>query len=172
MPKKTTASRSGAQRNRPRAQKNIEVVRQKAPIEQEAVTDEQIESSLEDYPVTPAPTSAKTTVSQSNEATPSPATMPAKSTTRTATKTRTVPPEVREEPVEQESPVSVAPKGSAAARLAARRQGQRSQLRSGATLISAEHYTYVKRDLVTIAILASIMFVAIIVLYFILARGF
>ncbi|HEV2660120.1 MAG TPA: hypothetical protein VGU68_05930, partial [Ktedonobacteraceae bacterium] len=85
----------------------------------------------------------------------------------------TAPPVVREEPpVEQESLVPTAPKGSAAARLAARRQGQRSQLRSSATLITAEHYAYVKRDLVIIAILASMMFVAIIVLYFILARGF
>ncbi|MDQ2886646.1 MAG: hypothetical protein M3Y39_11235 [Chloroflexota bacterium] len=160
MPKKTTASRSGAQRNRPRAQKNIEVVRQPASVtttEQEPVTDEQTEKTLESYATTPAP--AATT---------------ARSTTRTAAKTKTVTPEVREEPpVEQENPVvPTAPKGSAAARLAARRQGQRSQLRSSATLITAEHYTYVKRDLVTIAILASFMFVAIIVLYLILARGF
>lgn len=159
MPKKTTASRSGAQRNRPRAQKNIEVVRQPASVtttEQESVTDEQNEKTLESYATTPAP-----------------ATTTATSTTRTAAKTKTATPVVREEPpVEQESPVPTAPKGSAAARLAARRQGQRSQLRSSATLITAEHYTYVKRDLVTIAILASFMFVAIIVLYFILARGF
>jgi len=159
MPKKTTASRSGAQRNRPRAQKSIEVVHQPASVtttEQEPVTDEQTEKTLESYAATPAP-----------------ATTTATSTTRTAAKTKTATPVVREEPpVEQESPVPTAPKGSAAARLAARRQGQRSQLRSSATLITAEHYAYVKRDLVTIAILASFMFVAIIVLYFILARGF
>ncbi len=159
MPKKTTASRSGAQRNRPRAQKSIEVVRQPASVtttEQEPVTDEQTEQTLEGYATTPAPATTTTT-----------------STTRTAAKTKTAPPAVREEPsVEQESPAPTAPKGSAAARLAARRQGQRSQLRSSATLITAEHYAYVKRDLVTIAILASFMFVAIIVLYFILARGF
>ncbi len=157
MPKKTTASRSGAQRNRPRAQKSIEVVRQPASVEQEPVTDDQTEKTLESYAATPVPAATTT-----------------RPTTRAATKTKTAPPEVREEPpVEQESPiVPTAPKGSAAARLAARRQGQRSQLRSAATLITAEHYTYVKRDLVTIAILASMMFVAIIVLYFILARGF
>ncbi len=156
MPKKTTASRSGAQRNRPRAQKSIEVVRQPASIEQETVTDEQIEKTPESYAATPVP-----------------ATTTARSTTQTAAKTKTATPVVREEPpVEQESPAPTAPKGSAAARLAARRQGQRSQLRSAATLITAEHYTYVKRDLVIIAILASVMFVAIIILYFILARGF
>jgi hypothetical protein len=156
MPKKT-ASRNGAQRNRPRAQKSIEVVRQPASVEeQEPVTDEQTEATPESYAATPAP-----------------ATTTARSTTRTAAKTKTATPEVREEPpVEQEIPIAVAPKGSAAARLAARRQGQRSQLKSAATLITAEHYAYVKRDLVTIAILASVMFVAIIVLYLILARGF
>src|SRR5450755_4309732 len=141
MPKKTTASRSGAQRNRPRAQKSIEVVHQPASVtttEQEPVTDEQSEKTLESYAATPAP-----------------ATTTATSTTRTAAKTKTATPVVREEPpVEQESPVPTAPKGSSA------------------TLITAEHYAYVKRDLVTIAILASFMFVAIIVLYFILARGF
>jgi cobalamin biosynthesis Mg chelatase CobN len=156
MPKKTTASRNGAQRNRPRAQKSIEVVRQPASLEQESVTDEQTEATPESFATTPAPT-----------------TTTARSTTRTAAKTKTATPAVREEPPgEQESPIAVAPKGSAAARLAARRQGQRSQLKSAATLITAEHYTYVKRDLVIIAILASVMFVAIIVLYFILARGF
>ena len=34
MPKKTTSTRSGAQRNRPKVQKNIELVRQ-VPVEQE-----------------------------------------------------------------------------------------------------------------------------------------
>lgn len=150
MPKKTTASRNGTQRNRPRAQKSIEVVRQAAPEEQEAVTEETSESLA----TTPA------------------ATTTTRSATRAATRTRSTTPAVREEQAEPESPVAAAPKGSASARLAARRQGQRSQVRSAATLITVEHYMYVKRDLVTIAILASFMFVAIIVLYFILARGF
>ncbi len=78
-----------------------------------------------------------------------------------------------QEPVTDDKPEeATAPKGSAAARLAARRQGQRSQLKSSATLITAEHYSYVKRDLAIIAVLASFMFVAIIVLYFVLGRGF
>jgi hypothetical protein len=162
MPKKT-ASRSGTQRNRPRAQKSIQVVRQTAPAEQEPVVDEETEATPENFAATPVaiekPEPAATTTT--------------KSTPRAATRTRNAPAEVREEPpVEQETPVSTAPRGSAAARLAARRQGQRSQLKSAATLITVEHYTYVKRDLLTIAILASVMFVAIIILYFILARGF
>ncbi len=120
MPKKTTASRSGTQRNRPRAQKSIEVVRQTASEEQESVTEEQTEATPESIEAAP-PT--------------------ARSRTRAATKTKVATPEVKEEQVGQESPVPVAPKGSAAARLAARRQGP------------------------------GFMFVAIIVLYLILARG-
>jgi hypothetical protein len=154
MPKKTAASRSGTQRNRPRAQKSIEVVRQTSPEEQESVAEEKTEATPESYATTSRPSKAAT-----------------RSTTRATTKTRIAPPEeAQEEQVEQENPA--ASKGSAAARLAARRQGQRSQLKSAATLITAEHYSYVKRDLTIIAILASCMFVAIIVLYFILARGF
>ena len=160
MPKKTTASRSGTQRNRPRAQKNIEVVRQPSPEQQEAVTEEPTEPvSEESIVATPAPSPTSTS----------------RSATRTATKARTATPETRreEQPAEQESsPSTVAPKGSASARLAARRQGQRTQTRGAAALITAEHYTYVRHDLTIIAILAAIMVVAIIVLYFVLARGF
>jgi hypothetical protein len=152
MPKKTTASRSGTQRNRPRVQKSIEVVRQTTSEEQESVTEEQSEVTPESIAATPAPSTAR-------------------SRTQGATKTKVATPEVKNEQVEQTSPAPVVPKGSAAARLAARRQGPRSQSRSAAALITAEHYTYVKRDLAIIAILASFMIVAIIVLYFILARG-
>ena len=61
-----------------------------------------------------------------------------------------------------------APK-SASARLAARRQATlKAQQRVGATLITPEHFGYVRRDLITIAVLAFIMFIAIIVLYYVL----
>ena len=159
MPKKSTTARGGTQRNRPRTQKSFEVVRQTSSDEQEPVTD--------DKPEEATPTSYSTT--------PEPATEPARTPKKTATRAATVPtPEVPEVQEEQESPVitTPAPKGSAATRLAARRQGQRSQLKSSATLITAEHYSYVKRDLAIIAVLASFMFVAIIVLYFVLGRGF
>src|SRR5439155_20187609 len=67
------------------------------------------------------------------------------------------------------SAVPETPKGgSAATRLAARRQAsQRSQQRSAAALITPEHFAYVRKDLITIAILASVMFAAIIILYFV-----
>jgi len=67
---------------------------------------------------------------------------------------------------------SAAPKGSAAARLAARRQAaQKAQQRAAASLITAEHYAYVRKDLVFIAILAAIMFAAIIILHFVPGIG-
>jgi len=60
------------------------------------------------------------------------------------------------------------PKTSAAARLAARRQASQKMQRSTATLITAEHYRYVRNDLIYIAILAAIMFSILIVLFFML----
>jgi len=60
------------------------------------------------------------------------------------------------------------PKTSASARLAARRQASQKMQRSTATLITAEHYRYVRNDLIYIAILAAIMFSILIVLFFVL----
>lgn len=57
-------------------------------------------------------------------------------------------------------------KSSAAARMAARRHAtQKAQQRSTPTLLTTEHFAYVRRDLITIAILACIMFTAIIAFY-------
>jgi len=61
-----------------------------------------------------------------------------------------------------------APKTSASAHLAARRQSAQKTQRSTATLITAEHYRYVRNDLIYIAILAAIMFSILIVLFFVL----
>ena len=61
-----------------------------------------------------------------------------------------------------------APKTSASARLAARRQVSQKTQRSTATLITADHYRYVRNDLIYIAILAAIMFSILIVLFFVL----
>lgn len=72
---------------------------------------------------------------------------------------------VVEEQQEQETPVSTTVKGSASARLAARRQATQRAQRSAASLVTAEHFSYVRKDLITIAVLASIMFIAIVVLY-------
>jgi len=48
---------------------------------------------------------------------------------------------------------------------------QKAQQRAAATLITAEHYAYVRRDLMFIAILAVIMFSAIIILHFVPGIG-
>jgi hypothetical protein len=56
--------------------------------------------------------------------------------------------------------------GSAAAKIAARRQATlKVQQRATASLITAEHFAYVKQDLIRIGIFAVIMFTAIIALY-------
>ena len=70
------------------------------------------------------------------------------------------------------SPVATAPKGSAAARIAARRQNtQKAQQRSAVALITPEHFAYVRRDLIRIAFLAVIMFAIIIGAYVIIGKG-
>src|SRR5260370_25120172 len=63
---------------------------------------------------------------------------------------------------------ATAPKTSASARLAARRQASQKTQRSTVTLITAEHYRYVRKDLIYIAILAAFMFSILIVLFFVL----
>jgi hypothetical protein len=96
-----------------------------------------------------------------SESTEKPAIAPARVATATTT--------VEERPVEQEKTASTAPKGSASARLAARRQAtQRAHQRNAATLITPEHFAYVRRDLVTIAVLAVVMITIILVSYYLL----
>jgi signal-transduction protein with cAMP-binding, CBS, and nucleotidyltransferase domain len=90
------------------------------------------------------------------------------STPTIASITKPLAPSGTSSPVAVESPVatSSAP-ASAATRLAARRQSQqRQQQRATSSLITAEHYSYVRKDLLYIAILAVVMLAAIIVLYF------
>jgi hypothetical protein len=81
--------------------------------------------------------------------------------------TKVVATEAQEEP---ESAKSTPPRGrSAATMLATRRQSvQKKQQRVAAELITAEHFAYVQRDLVTITLLAVLMSAIIIVLYFVL----
>jgi len=62
-------------------------------------------------------------------------------------------------------------KASASERLAARRQAAQKAQRASTTLITAEHYGYVRRDLIYIAILALIMFAVLIGLHFVPAIG-
>lgn len=134
MAKKTAHTRSTAQRNKPKTQKSIELVRQTS-------TEKEIESEsgLEEESNSVAISTATATASE-NE----------KEDTKAVAATAT------------------APKTSASARLAARRQSSQKTQRSTVTLITAEHYRYVRNDLIYIAILAAVMFSVLIVLFFVL----
>lgn len=163
MPKKAATARNSAQRTKAKTQKSFEVVRQNAEG-QELIEDEQ--------PVEVTPIDAPTPLAEMR---------PTKSARRTATRASVATQEVEtetevaaSEPETETEPAPIAPtipaKGSASARLAARR-GQKLQQRTPATLVTSEHYAYVTRDLMIIAVLATIMFIAIIVLYFTIGRG-
>ena len=169
MPKKTTPARSGVQRTKPKTQKSFELVR---PVSQ--VQEDEIEETNE---TAEEPTLVESTSETSSSATPSAEIAPLPTLHHKKAKSISVATEVA--PVEKvtpkapaavETPVTTVARGSASARLAARKNNQRSQ-RSQAALITADHYSYVRRYLVFIAILAAIMFAAIIVLYFIPGIG-
>jgi hypothetical protein len=163
MPKKAATARNSTQRTKAKTQKSFEVVRQDAES-QELVEDEQL--------VEVTPIDAPTPVAEVR---------PTKSARRAATRASVATQEVETETevTEPETEINVEPapvaptlsaKGSASARMAARR-GQKLQQRTPATLVTSEHYAYVTRDLMIIAVLATIMFIAIIVLYFTIGRG-
>jgi len=158
MPKKTVAARGGAQRNRPRVrvQKSIELVRQAS--DERGQDQEQEQETVSDA----EPTAVSVSTVEAPEVKES----------RSKNKS-SVTREIRQsESTNSDTAVAAAPKGSAAARLAARRQAsQKAQQRNAVSLITAEHYTYVRRDLVFIAILAVIMFSAIIILHFVPGIG-
>lgn len=154
MPKKTASARSGASRNKPKSQKSIQLVRP-------TTTESDMNSEGEEETTLVAPASKGRVASAA-----------------TVTKTEVAPSkksEVDSVPAQKAQDVDETPgvgKGSAAARLAARRHTvlkQQSQRNVG--LITAEHYSYVKRDLIYILILAIIMFSAIIILHFVPAIG-
>ncbi|GCE17488.1 hypothetical protein [Dictyobacter kobayashii] len=74
------------------------------------------------------------------------------------------------EAVASETTTPVVAPTSASARMAARRLAAQKaqQQRAGNALVTTEHFAYVRRDLITIAILATIMVAAIVILYFVL----
>ncbi len=173
MPKRSTPARSGVQRTKPKTQKSFELVRptsQVQELEDEEIVTSPTETTSEtsETPVEASsssnldalPTVPKKRIRSSNLATE---VAPAKSTSTRETK-RVVEETVAPKEV-IETPVATVPKGSAATRLAANKTAQRTK-RSNATLITAEHYSYVRRDLIFIAVLAAIMFAALIVIYF------
>ena len=134
MAKKTAHTRSTAQRNKPKTQKSVELVRQTS-TEKEIESESDSEKESNGVAVS---TATATTSENEKVGTKSVATAATASTTSTST------------------------------RFAARRQASQKSQRSTATLITAEHYRYVRNDLIYIAILAAIMFSILIVLFFVL----
>jgi hypothetical protein len=168
MPKKTASARGGAARNKPKPQKGIQLVRPDATVKDDAAVNEndlqQDESSEEETTLAlPASTPA------SKAAVASAATV---SKTEVATSKKSEIESVSSQKDQAIAGSSAAGKGSAAARLAARRQtALKPQAPRNVGLITAEHYAYVRRDLIYILILAVIMFSAIIILHFVPAIG-
>ncbi|GLV57095.1 hypothetical protein KDH_39330 [Dictyobacter sp. S3.2.2.5] len=96
----------------------------------------------------------------------------AKKVKKTPTPAAATPASVLEPEADQatETPTPVVAPTSASARLAARRLAAQKaqQQRAGNAMVTTEHFAYVRRDLITIAILATIMVAAIVILYFVL----
>ncbi len=166
MPKKSAAVRNnGAQRNKPKVQKNFELVR--------PTVDDQVRSEMADSDelVTTSGVSTLEMEEETPQAVKQPVVKSRAVTNGTSSAVST------EKVAEAASPsptpeASTPPKGSAAARLVARRQAnQKAQQRAAASLITAEHFVYVRKDLRFIAILAIIMFAAIIILHFVPGIG-
>jgi len=161
MPKKTASARGGASRNKPKPQKSIQLVHPNAAENENDIRQDESgeEETTLTAPASKASVASAATVSKSEIATAK------KSEVESVTSQK-------EQDVDETPGVGVVGKGSAAARLAARRQtAQKPQAPRNASLITAEHYAYVKRDLIYILILATIMFSAIIILHFVPAIG-
>jgi len=171
MPKKSAAARSGAQRNKPKVQKSIQLVRQNVeetePVfEQDVDTTSEADESQANEEKTPTSVSTAVALDTPDEGTKK------ESVTRSTTARKKAPVQLATSDAESEEVSTVSSKGTAASRLAARRQAlQKAQQRSTANLVTAEHYAYVRKDLVIIAILAFIMFAVIIGLHFVPAIG-
>ena len=162
MPKKTATARGSAQRNKPRVQKSIELVRQP----KETPTGGSAEPTAVSVSTTAA-TPVSTVETPTTRTTPASKAAPRPKTESTQSVTSSAPDSKAES---TESLTGRASKGSASERLAARRQTAQKQ-RTAMNLISAEHYSYVRKDLIFIAILAAIMFSVIIILHFVPAIG-
>src|SRR5579859_4728214 len=163
MPKKTASARGGASRNRPKAQKSVQLVRPNAAVSEDVT--QQAESSIEEEETTLAAPTAKAAAASTATVSKTEAIIGKKSDGESVTSQA-------QKAVEETSAVNS--KGNAAARLAARRQGQAALKPTpprNASLITSEHYAYVRRDLIYILILAIIMFSAIIILHFVPAIG-
>lgn len=170
MPKKTTSAHSSMQRNKPK-QKSFELVRPVSATVDELESSDAVEN-VGNIEATPAPVSV---AANAVEAAPT-----ARAVATPKVKAFKAAPEAPSSTVdsgdkeEENGDVVVAelPKGSAAARMAARRQAsQKVSYRATSTLITSEHYAYVRKDLIFIAILAIVMFAALIILHFVPGIG-
>ena len=184
MPKKS-AARAGAQRAKTRSQKGFELVlpasaAPAAPAESDETSqDVQETQNVQDIPVQKTASAKVSKASSVADRSKAKAATVEKPTSIETTKSeqRTIAAASAAEAEEEGNETAVAtvapPKGgSAAARLAARRNAvQRNAQRSNA-LITPEHYQYVRHDLMLIAILALIMFAVIIGLHFVPGIGY
>lgn len=177
MPKKTTSTRGGAQRNRARTQKSFELVRPTPTVqEKELEAEETVEAAeatetarnnngAEAVSVTASTAASATgTTTRRRSSRPARPSLPQEPVTTPSTEEETL-------SIAAPTPSESASPKSAAARLAARRTAAQKAQRIGVNLITAEHYAYVRADLVKIAILAIIMFGIIIGLHFVPGIG-
>ena len=179
MPKKSAAARSGGQRNKPRVQKSIELVRQtveeKEPlVEKEVDTGDEVEAQDSDELTLTDVSTMSTAVAldSTSESTKKESVKIANNAAaRRKASAQFATPDTQSEEASAVSSTGTTSKGTAASRLAARRQAVQKTQQRAATLITAEHYSYVRRDLIVIAILAFIMFAVIIGLHFVPAIG-
>jgi len=163
MSKKAATARSRVQRSKPKAQKAFELVR---PESVAAETEEIVTASGtggdQAEPKVSGRGSTRATVQEESK----------KASERVATAEVQARPEGEgSETKAEERRDDSGPRG-ASARIAARRQANlRLQQRAAPALITSEHFAYVRKDLIRIAVFAVIMFTAIIVLYFVLGRA-
>ena len=182
MPKKST--RGGAQRNRAKVQKNVSLVRPNAGVvteeagapeeveETQAAVEDRVKESNAAAETVTATATATATATTTTASSVSAGATGSRGRARRASRNGAASAPVIEEKESEEVVAKTAPQGSASARLTARRQNaQKSQQRVAPTLITAEHYAYVRKDLVYIAILAILMFATIIILHFVPGIG-
>jgi len=165
MPKKSASARGGAQRNRPKVQKSIELVRQTIE-EKNPFEDPTAEAETADVDES---TSTNTSTVVTLEA-------PSKSTKTDTVKKNVAAPRsvssVQKGTSTGQEGGSREPEKPMASRPAARLQtGQKTPQRVAVSLISAEHYSYVRNELMIIAILAVLFFAVIIILKFVPGIG-
>jgi hypothetical protein len=168
MPKKSAGPRHGAQRNKPKVKKNFELVRpERVETEESSTTSAKVAIAAQEE--------SGTSSSAADGRGQAPSLREESRTSgraSTAERRGQAPPQREEAETKTEERQNTPAAGSATSLLAAQRQAaQKLQQRSAGTLITSEHFAYVRKDLIKIAVFAVLMFTAIIVLYFTLGRA-